>query len=199
MDFWWIDWQQGESQGHTGQDGRPDGKMNPTIWTAKMRVTDSVRRCRLGLGCSNKRGVTFARWGGLGQHRYQHGFSGDVRALTWANLAYQACALQRWMFEPCARGNFAPCNALARRRVQCTHPLASSDPPCHADFSATASNVGFGFWSHDVEGPGNDHEMYARWLQLASYSGILRMHDRGMSAGSCMPWPTSFDQCSSAR
>jgi alpha-glucosidase (family GH31 glycosyl hydrolase) len=34
-------------------------------------------------------------------------------------------------------------------------------------FSATASNVGFGFWSHDVEGPGNDHEMYARWLQLA--------------------------------
>jgi hypothetical protein len=31
MDFWWIDWQQGESQGHTGQDGRPDGKMNPTM------------------------------------------------------------------------------------------------------------------------------------------------------------------------
>jgi hypothetical protein len=30
------------------------------------------------LGCTNKRGVTFARWGGLGQHRYQHGFSGDV-------------------------------------------------------------------------------------------------------------------------
>ena len=29
MDFWWIDWQQGESEGNTGQDGRPDQKMNP--------------------------------------------------------------------------------------------------------------------------------------------------------------------------
>ena len=67
-----------------------DGKMNPTIWTAKARVTDSTRRCVLGKGCTNKRGVTFARWGGLGQHRYQHGFSGDVHGLTWANLAYQA-------------------------------------------------------------------------------------------------------------
>jgi len=111
----------------------------------------------MGLGCTNKRGVTFARWGGLGQHRYQHGFSGDVRALTWPNLAYQSY------------------------------------------FSATASNVGFGFWSHDVEGPGHDHEMYARWLQLASYSGILRMHDRGMSAGSCMPWPSSYGECSTVR
>jgi alpha-glucosidase (family GH31 glycosyl hydrolase) len=71
MDFWWLDWQQGETQANTGQDGRPDGKMNPTIWTAKARVTDSLRRCRLGLGCSSKRGVVFARWGGLGQHR-QH-------------------------------------------------------------------------------------------------------------------------------
>ena len=46
MDFWWIDWQQGETQGGTGQDHLPDGKMNPTVWTAKMRVTDSMRRCR---------------------------------------------------------------------------------------------------------------------------------------------------------
>ena len=116
-DFWWIDWQQGETKGNTGQDGRPDGKMNPTVWTAKARVTDSIRRCKQGHGCTNKRGVTFARWGGLGQHRYQHGFSGDVKHLTWANLAYQAY------------------------------------------FSATASNVGFGFWSHDIVGPGDDHEV----------------------------------------
>ena len=30
-----------------------------------------------------------ARWGGLGMHRYQVGFSGDVHELTWSNLAYQ--------------------------------------------------------------------------------------------------------------
>ena len=157
MDFWWLDWQQGETQANTGQDGRPDGKMNPTIWTAKARVTDSLRRCRLGLGCSSKRGVVFARWGGLGQHRYQHGFSGDVQGLTWANLAYQAY------------------------------------------FSATATNVGFGFWSHDIVGNPNDHEMYARWLQLAGYSAVLRMHDRGGSAGGCMPWPTSDSACWTSR
>ena len=30
-----------------------------------------------------------ARWGGMGHHRYQVGFSGDVAGLTWDNLAYQ--------------------------------------------------------------------------------------------------------------
>jgi hypothetical protein len=47
--------------------------MNPTIWTDKTRVTDHKRRG------SNLRGFTFARFGGLGNHRYQIGFSGDVR------------------------------------------------------------------------------------------------------------------------
>ena len=162
MDFWWIDWQQGETAGNTGQSGRPDVPMNPTIWTDKMRVTDSIRRCRIQdltrshndcVDANTSRGVVFARWGGLGNHRYQHGFSGDVDGLTWANLAFQPY------------------------------------------FSATASNVGFGFWSHDLEGPGNDHEMYTRWLQIGAFSGILRMHDRGMSAGDCMGWPTSVEAC----
>jgi hypothetical protein len=30
-----------------------------------------------------------ARWGGLGNHRYQVGFSGDVQDLTWKSLAFQ--------------------------------------------------------------------------------------------------------------
>lgn len=37
----------------------------------------------------NNRAMVLARWGGLGAHRYQVGFSGDVAALTWSNLAYQ--------------------------------------------------------------------------------------------------------------
>ena len=157
VDFWWIDWQQGEDKGRTGQDGRPDGKMNPTIWTAKTRVTDHKRRCKLGLGCTHKRGVTFARWGGLGQHRYQHGFSGDVREMSWADLAFQTY------------------------------------------FSATAANVAFGFWSHDLMGPGDNPEMYARWLQLGVYSPIFRLHDRGQSAGDCAGWPTHEDRCAVVR
>ena len=35
VDFWWIDWPQGE----TGPGGSVGGKMNPTIWTAHVRST----------------------------------------------------------------------------------------------------------------------------------------------------------------
>lgn len=89
------------------------------------------------------RAIVLARWGGLGTHRYQVGFSGDVRPMNWDTLAYQPY------------------------------------------FSQTAANVAYGFWSHDIEGPGNDPEMYVRWMQWAAFSGVLRSHDRGMSAGSC--------------
>ena len=59
--------------------------------------------------------------------------------------------------------------------------------------------MGFGFWSHDIVGPADDHELYVRWLQLASYSGIMRLHDRGGSAGGCMPWPSSASSCWTVR
>jgi hypothetical protein len=36
-----------------------------------------------------------------------------------------------------------------------------------------------------LTGPSNDHEMYVRWVQWASYSAVFRSHDRGMSAGDC--------------
>ena len=49
----------------------------------------------------------------------------------------------------------------------------------------TATNVGYGFWSHDIEGPYNNYEMYTRWIQWAAFSGVFRSHDRGMSAGGC--------------
>ncbi len=49
----------------------------------------------------------------------------------------------------------------------------------------TATNVGYGFWSHDIEGPYNDLEMYVRWVQWAAFSGVFRSHDRGMSSGGC--------------
>jgi alpha-glucosidase (family GH31 glycosyl hydrolase) len=78
MDFWWIDWQQGGKQG-----GAAGGKQNPTVMTDKLRCTNRKRQG------SNVRGLTLARWGGLGNHRYQVGFSGDVNGLTWENLAYQ--------------------------------------------------------------------------------------------------------------
>ena len=132
VDFMWIDWQQGGDAG-----GMTGGKQNPTFWLNHLRCTDRHR------GGDPMRALVLARWGGMGMHRYQVGFSGDVASLTWANMAYQPY------------------------------------------FSATSANVAHGFWSHDIEGPPEDQEMYTRWIQIGSFSGVMRSHDRGMSAGGC--------------
>ena len=47
-------------------------------------------------------------------------------------------------------------------------------------FTASASNAGYTYWSHDIGGHtlGNpaDDELYLRWIQLGVYSPILRLH-----------------------
>ncbi|WP_051324812.1 glycoside hydrolase family 31 protein [Candidatus Solirubrobacter pratensis] len=47
------------------------------------------------------------------------------------------------------------------------------------EFTATASNVGYGWWSHDVGGHihgERDDELATRWVQLGLFSPILRLH-----------------------
>ena len=77
VDFWWIDWQQGESKY-----GGNNNKKNPTIWTSHIRSTDFNRRQ------TNKRAMVLARWGGLGAHRYPIHFSGDA-SISWKQLSFQ--------------------------------------------------------------------------------------------------------------
>ena len=46
-------------------------------------------------------------------------------------------------------------------------------------FTATAANILFGYWSHDIGGhmPGEiDPELYLRWMQFGAWSPILRTH-----------------------
>ena len=174
IDYWWIDWQQGGNHG-----GCHGLLQNPTIWTNKIRATDHLRRetqarahqgntsggasgesSGEASGGASKRGLVLARWGGLGSHRYQVGFSGDVQGVTWSSLAYQPY------------------------------------------FSMTSTNVAYGFWSHDIVGPGSQDvgklELYTRWLQWATYSGVFRSHDRGSSGGSCagaFPPTVTSNQC----
>jgi alpha-glucosidase len=120
VDFWWLDWQQQQTTNLPG--------VNPTFWLNYIHFTDQQRE--------GKRPLLFHRWGGLGNHRYQIGFSGDTIS-NWDSLAFQP-----W-------------------------------------FTATAANVGYAFWSHDIGGhmPGVvDPELFTRWVQFGLFSPILRTH-----------------------
>ena len=121
VDFWWLDWQQWSTTNIPG--------VNPTFYLNYVFFSDMERR-------NEKRPLIFHRYGGLGNHRYQIGFSGDA-FINWKSLAYQPY------------------------------------------FTATASNVGFGFWSHDIGGHmagESTPELYTRWIQFGAFSPILRTH-----------------------
>lgn len=73
VDFWWMDWQQGEVSGLPGLD--------PLWWLNHLHFYDLGRD-------GQKRPFVFSRWGGLGNHRYPIGFSGDTY-VNWETLAFQ--------------------------------------------------------------------------------------------------------------
>jgi hypothetical protein len=59
------------------------------------------------------------------------------------------------------------------------------------EFTATASNIGYGWWSHDIGGhlPGfRDDECATRWVQLGAFSPILRLHSTRSRWMSKEPW-----------
>ncbi|KAJ5548929.1 hypothetical protein N7513_006163 [Penicillium frequentans] len=59
------------------------------------------------------------------------------------------------------------------------------------EFTATASNIGFGWWSHDIgghfHGEKND-EMLIRWVQYGVFSPILRLHSSNNIFSIKEPW-----------
>lgn len=58
-------------------------------------------------------------------------------------------------------------------------------------FTSTATNVGYGWWSHDIGGHmmgyKND-EMVARWVQYGVYSPIMRLHSSCSEFNGKEPW-----------
>ncbi|MCA9962568.1 MAG: DUF5110 domain-containing protein, partial [Anaerolineales bacterium] len=131
-DFWWMDWQQGELSTLPGLD--------PLWWLNHIHFYDLAR--------DGKRPFVFSRWGGLGNHRYPIGFSGDTH-VTWSSLAFQPY------------------------------------------FTATAANVGYGWWSHDIGGHmmgTEDAELYARWVQFGVFSPIMRLHSTNNLFHERRPW-----------
>lgn len=136
IDFWWMDYQQSRETSIPGLDPLP--WLNYLHWTDMERNPD---RAPL-------RPMLFSRWGGLGNHRYQIGFSGDTYC-DWPSLAFQPY------------------------------------------FTATAANVGFTFWSHDIGGhqPGKvDPELYTRWVQWGALSPALRTHTTKNEAAERRIW-----------
>lgn len=73
IDFWWMDWQQGTLSRMPGLD--------PLWWINHLHFLDLGRD-------GTKRPFIFSRWGGLGNHRYPIGFSGDT-VISWESLANQ--------------------------------------------------------------------------------------------------------------
>lgn len=133
VDFWWMDWQQGEKSGLHGLD--------PLWWLNHLHFYDLGRD-------GQKRPFIFSRWGGLGNHRYPIGFSGDTY-VNWDSLQFQPY------------------------------------------FTATAANVGYGWWSHDLGGHmggQEDPELYARWVQYGVFSPIFRLHSTKNQFHERCPW-----------
>lgn len=128
VDFWWLDWQQWLTSKYTPG-------LSETMWINHV-FFNQMAKMR-----PDRRPIIFHRWGGLGSHRYQVGFSGDT-FINWPTLG----------FEPY--------------------------------FTATAANVGYGYWGHDLGGhmvggyttDMNDPELFLRWVQFGVFSPIFRTH-----------------------
>ncbi|MBI5934850.1 MAG: DUF5110 domain-containing protein [Chloroflexi bacterium] len=133
VDFWWLDWQQGNKSKVAGLD--------PLWFLNHLHYHDLGRD-------GHKRPFVFSRWGGLGNHRYPIGFSGDT-LVRWSALAFQP------------------------------------------RFTATAANVAYGWWSHDIGGhmfKDQTPELYLRWVQFGVFSPIMRLHSTKLPTLERRPW-----------
>lgn len=75
VDFWWLDWQQNYLY------PRVLGTTTPTLaWINKLYFENSER--------GGRRGASYSRWAGWGDHRYPIQFSGDAFA-NWDVLAFE--------------------------------------------------------------------------------------------------------------
>lgn len=62
-------------------------------------------------------------------------------------------------------------------------------------FTASASNIGYGWWSHDIGGHrkgASDPELMLRWIQFGVFSPINRLHSSNTPFISKEPW--AFDE-----
>lgn len=137
IDFWWIDWQQGQDSSKKGLD---------PLWA--LNHYHYLDNCK-----NNKRGLILSRYAQPGSHRYPIGFSGDT-IISWDSLKFQPY------------------------------------------FTATASNIGYCWWSHDIGGHMlgvYDEELQIRWIELGVFSPIMRIHSSASEFNHKEPWNYSME------
>jgi len=64
------------------------------------------------------------------------------------------------------------------------------------EMTATASNVAYGWWSHDIGGHAEgieDGELYLRWVQFGVFSPIFRLHSTNNEYINRLPWAFGLD------
>ena len=124
--FWWLD-------------DTPD-------WVARILYEHSATKMQHGLA--------FARWGGLGSHRYPIGFSGDTY-MEWESLAFQP------YFTATASNVFFywSHDIGGHRSTRCPSTTEPGEP---CEFGHTQAAY--------------DPELYLRWVQWGAHSPILRTH-----------------------
>ena len=143
IDFWWLDWQQEPTTSMPG--------VSPTWWLNYVHFTDQQRE--------GKRPLLFHRWGGLGNHRYQIGFSGDTISV-WESLAFQP-----WFTSTAANVGYA----------YWSHDIGGHMPgPVEPELFTRW--VQFGAFSpilrtHTTENPASERRI---WAYPEPYSSILR-------------------------
>jgi alpha-glucosidase (family GH31 glycosyl hydrolase) len=134
VDFWWLDWQQGDKS-------KLDG-LDPLPWLNQLHWEDQQQ------AYPDKRPICFSRYGGLGSGRHPVGFSGDTY-VSWKSLEFQPY------------------------------------------MTATAANVLYGYWSHDIGGHFHgelDGELFTRWMQFGALSPVLRVHGTKQSSNDRQFW-----------
>lgn len=146
VDFWWMDWQQGNGYGwihepnKNGELKDPREVLDPLWMLNHLHILDITR--------DGKRPMFFSRFSGPGSQRYPVGFSGDA-VVCWEALDAQPC------------------------------------------FTSTASNIGYGWWSHDIGGHQagyRDDELAVRWLQFGVLSPVNRLHSTNSELNRKEPW-----------
>lgn len=69
-------------------------------------------------------------------------------------------------------------------------------------FTATASNIGYGWWSHDIGGHfmgTKDDELSTRWLQFGAFSPIMRLHSSSSIFNGKEPWRYNIQACTTMK